>query len=126
MANDLQPLYNQTLLKEVEKKTESGAIIWTQPVVNVFTATQTQLANTCPGDITTPDVPTALNITWDFQLQKTQLGANTFKYNLDVRRNSVIWVSVEDGVQDLFEAVEIVVLDLEPKIKEALGFVQNL
>jgi hypothetical protein len=60
----------------------------------------------------------------------------TYRYNLDVKKNAVAYITVQDGplpasdrdsmVKELYEIVEIIVLELDKKLKETLQFLQNV
>jgi len=69
-------------------------------------------------------------------LTKTQIGNLSFKYNLDIKKNSVSYISIENGplpytnrssvVKELYEITEIIVLEMDLKLKETMRFVQGL
>lgn len=120
---ELQDLYNESLVREIIEKTKSCGITWNSVGTNQFHATQ----------IDNTQNP---NITWDFYITQTLVGNTAAKWNLDVKKNSVAYISIQDGplpvtqrnslTQQLYEIVEIIVLQLDAKLKETLQFVQNL
>jgi hypothetical protein len=124
----LQDLYQEALVREVLEKTKSAAVEWTHLGGTQFKATETQ-QSPCVD-------PAIADITWDFYLSKIQVGSVSYKYTLDVKKNSVNHLTVENGplphtardsvVKDLYEIVEIIVLELDSKLKEAIRFVQEL
>lgn len=120
---ELQDLYNEALVRELIEKTKACGITWTHLGGTQFTA----------QEIDTNQVP---NVTWDFFLTKTQIGNATDKYTLDIKKDTVAYVSIEAGplpktgrssiVQELYEIVEVIVLELDAKLKETVQFVQGL
>lgn len=124
---ELQTLYNEAIVTEITEKTKSNSITWGQSGTGIFQATLEQTQNTCPGEENSLGAPKDRIVTWNMQTQRIQIGVSSFRYNLDIRKDGVLWVSVEnDGVQDLFNMVELIVLRLDAKIKETLQFVQNV
>jgi hypothetical protein len=125
---ELQDLYNEALVRELIEKTKSGAITWTHLGGTQFQSEEIQ-NSACVSPVTAP-------ITWDFFLTKSQIGNLSYKYTLDVKKNNVNVVSIVDGPlpytardsvsKDLYEMVEIMVLQLDVKLKETIRFVQNL
>lgn len=119
---ELQDLYNEALVRELIEKTRNCALVWTHLGGTQFQATQT----------TEEDPP----VTWDFYLTKTQVGTMSYKYSLDVKKDAVTYITMINGplphtsrdsvVKDLYEVVEIVVLELDKKIKETVRLVQQL
>lgn len=130
MANilDLQDLYSESLVRELVEKTKGGGITWISVGATQFHAVEVQ-ASECID-------PEVADITWDFYISKTQIGSVSYKYQLDVKKNTVNQVSIVDGplphtsrdsvTKDLYEIVEVLVLQLDQKLKSALHFVQGL
>lgn len=120
---ELQDLYNEALVREIIEKTKSCGLIWGHLGGTQFSATE---------------IDTSLdpNVTWVMYLTKTQIGNLSFKYNLDIKKNSVSYISIEHGplpytnrssvVKELYEITEIIVLEMDLKLKETMRFVQGL
>lgn len=119
---ELQDLYNEALVRELLEKTKRAGVTWSQLGGTQFHSTEI--------DEGPPSV------TWDFYITKTQVGNVSFKYSLDVKKNQAAHVTIADGplpytsrdsaVKDLYDVVELIVLQLDAKIKETVRFVQNL
>jgi len=119
---ELQDLYSETLVKEINEKTKRGGLTW-----NHLGGTQFQSTYTITGS---PD------IVWDYFLTKTQIGNLSYRYTLDIKKNSVAYITIQDGaasntgrptgVDNLYEIVEIIVLQLDEKLKETLQGVQGI
>lgn len=111
------------MVRELIEKTKSCGIVWNSVGTYQFHATQI-------------DSSTEPTVTWDFYVTQTLIGNTSAKWNLDIKKNTVSYISVQDGplsvsqrnslVQQLYEIVEIIVLQLDAKLKETLQFVQNL
>lgn len=116
---ELQDLYNEALTRELIEKTKGGAVTWNHLGGTQFQCTHNDGTNT-----------------FDFYITKTQIGNVTYKYTLDVKKDSVAYVTIQDGtlpystrdsaVKDLYQIVETVVLELDKKMKETLQFVQAM
>lgn len=116
---ELQDLYNESLVREIIEKTKGAGLTWTSVGTYQFHAEQ--------------EVD---SVTWDLYITKTPIGNTSAKWTLDIKKDSVAYVSVLSGplpvtdrnslVQQLYEIVEIIVLQLDAKLKETLQFVQNL
>ena len=116
---ELQSLYHEALTREIVEKTRSCGLTWSHLGGTSFKATQT-----------------VDSVIWDFYVSKTQIGSLTYKYALDVKKNLTAYVSISDGslphtgrdsvVKDLYEIVEVITLDLDAKLKEALDVVKGL
>jgi hypothetical protein len=125
---ELQDLYNEALVRELVEKTQNGAITWTFLGGTNFTAESIQTS-----DCT---VPFTTAITWDYFITKSQIGNISFTYNLDVKKNGVNVVSLTDGplpytardsvTKDLYEIVELLVLNLDDKLKDAIRYTQSI
>lgn len=117
---ELQDLYNEALVRELIEKTKSCGLIWSFMESNQFVA---------ESDDTN-------DVKWTFYLIKTNIGNVSEKFNLDIRKDDVNHVSIENGplprtgrtsaVKELYEMVEILVLQLDSKLKETVKFVQEL
>jgi hypothetical protein len=120
---ELQDLYNEALVRELIEKTKSCGLVWNHLGGTQFQATEVQTAD--PSDIT-----------WDMFVTKTQLGNVTYKYTLDIKKDSAAYISLNDGplthtsrdsvVKELYEIVEIIVLEMDSKLKETIRFVQGI
>ena len=118
---ELQDLYNEALVRELIEKTKSCGLTWIHLGGNQFQAEEV--------DPNTSD-------TWDFYLTKTTIGNASEKFNLDIKKETISYVTIEAGplprtgrssvVQELYEIVETIVLELDTKLKESLSFIQNL
>lgn len=116
---ELQDLYNEALVREIIEKTKSCGLLWSH-----LGGTQFQSQETVDS------------VVWDFFITKTQIGNLSFKYTLDIKKNSVAYLTIADGplpfterdsvAKDLYEMVEIVVLQLDAKLKETLDVVKGL
>ena len=116
---ELQDLYNEALVRETIEKTKSCGLLWSHLGGNQFQAQETINA-----------------VVWDFFITKTQIGNLTYKYTFDVKKNSVAYITIEDGplpfterdsvVKDLYEMVEITVLQIDARLKETLDVVKGL
>ena len=75
-------------------------------------------------------------VDWNFYITKTPIGNTSAKWTLDVKKDSVAYISIEEGplprtgrsslTQELYEIVELIVLQLDTKLKETIQFVQNI
>lgn len=120
---ELQDLYNEALVREIIEKTKSCGIVWSHLGGTQFAATEI-------------DTNSSPNITWNLFITKTQIGNLTYKYTLDVKKNLVAYININDGpfthtardsaVKDLYEIVEIIVMELDKKLKETIRFMQQV
>lgn len=116
---ELQDLYNEALVREIIEKTNAAGLTWEHLGGTQFKATEE-----------------VSGVTYDFYITKTQIGNLSYRYNLDIKKDSVTSVTLVDGplpstdresqVKELYEIVEIMVLELDKKLKETLQFVQDL
>jgi hypothetical protein len=120
---ELQDLYNEALVRELLEKTKSCGLVWVHLGGSQFQATSI-------NEAVNP------NVTWEFILTRTQIGNVTDAFTLDVKKDTITYVSIESGplpksgresvVQELFEVVETIVLALDVKLKETVQFVQGI
>lgn len=120
---ELQDLYMESLVKETMEKTKRGGLTWVHLSGTQFQATFTD-TNADP------------DVVWDYFLTKTQLGNVSYRYTLDIKKDSVAQIAIQDGaatntgretgVDNLYEIVEIIVLQLDDKIKETLQSLQDV
>lgn len=120
---ELQDLYSESLVREVIEKTKSCGLTWSHLGGTQFQASET-------------DTSTEPNVTWDIFITKTQIGNVTYRYTMDIKKDSVSYITVNDGplprtsresaVKELYEIVEIIVLEMDQKLKETIRFVQNI
>jgi hypothetical protein len=125
---ELQDLYHEAAVRELIEKTKSAAVEWTFLGGTQFKASEVQVSE-CTD-------PVVADINWDFYVTKTQVGSISYKYTLDIKKNSVTQITIENGplphtardsvVKELYEIVEIIVLQLDSKLKEAVRFIQDL
>lgn len=116
---ELQDLYNESLAREILEKTKAAGLVWSHLGGTQFQATSSEGSTV-----------------WDFYVTKTQIGNVTYKYTLDIKKDAVAFVTLQDGplpytdresmVKELYEVVEIIVLEMDRKLKESLQFVQNI
>jgi len=116
---ELNNLYHEAVARELIEKTRSCGTTWSSLGGAQFKSTQT--------------ISTDL---WDFYVSKTQIGTLSYKYTLDVKKNSVTYLTISDGplphtnrdsvVKDLYEVVEVVTLQLDVKLKETLDIIKGL
>jgi hypothetical protein len=121
---ELQDLYNETLVREIIEKTKACGLTWNSLGGTQFQATEVQSQSPDP------------DIAWNLFITKTQIGNATYKYTLDIKKDAVSYISVNDGplaytnrdsvVKELYEIVEIMVLEMDVKLKETLRFVQQI
>jgi hypothetical protein len=120
---ELQDLYNEALVRETIEKTKSCGLTWSHLGGTQFQATET-------------DSSVDPNVTWDFFLTKTQVGNMTYKYTFDVKKDAVTYITINDGplvhtnresaAKELYEIVEIIVMELDAKLKETIRFMQQV
>lgn len=116
---ELQSLYYESLIREIMGKTRNCGLTWSHLGGTQFKATRT-----------------IDSVVWDYYVSKIQIGSLTYKYTLDLKKNLTAFVSVNDGnlpytnrdsgVKDLYEMVEVLTLELDSKLKEALDIVKGL
>jgi hypothetical protein len=116
---ELQDLYNESLVRETIEQTKAAGFVWLHLGGTQFQSTKVEGS-----------------VTWDLFITKSQIGNLTFTYTLDVKKDSVAYLTLSDGalpnsarnsqVKDLYEIVEIIVLELDAKLRETLQMVQNI
>ena len=114
----LQDLYNESLVREQIDKTKTGGMTWSSAGTNTFTSTVIS------------------GSTYDFTILKKSVGNVTDIFCLDIKKDGSAFLGLQSGplphterdsaVKELFETVEIIVLDLDSSLKEVLTVVQNL
>jgi len=111
----LQDLYNESLVREQIDKTKTGGMTWSSAGTNTFTST--------------------VGI-YNFTVLKKSVGNVTDIFCLDIKKSGSAFLGLQSGplphterdsaVKELFETVEIIVLELDSNLKEVLAVVQNL
>jgi len=117
----LHDLRKESIVRELIEKTKNGGITWASLGSNQFQASF---------------VATDLVTVWTFFVSKTQIGSLSYKYNLDVKRNSNSFLTLSDGplasssrdsqTKDLYEIIEMLTLQLDQRAEEALRAIQNV
>ena len=77
---ELQDLYNESLVREIIEQSKAAGLTWSHLGGTQFQATQG-----------------VSGTTWDLFITKTQVGNLSFKYTLDVKKDSVAHVTISDG-----------------------------
>lgn len=131
MANsllDLQTTYNTALVGEIIEKTKRNGILWEALDSITYQASFVQEAGDCPGPPGDLANPPAASVNWTLTVKKTPLGAVSNTVTLEVLKagEQQVFIRDEASVGDLFEIVELLVLQLDEKLKNALQFMQNL
>ncbi len=121
---ELQSLYNEALVREIIEKTKACGVTWNSLGGTQFQTTSIQSNSPDP------------DITWNFFITKTQIGNATFKYTFDIKKDAVAYISLTDGplpytdrdsvVKELYDNVELIVLEMDSKLKETIRFVQQI
>lgn len=122
-ALELYDLYAESMARELINKSQSCALTW-----NFLSSGQFQATNV--------DESVDPSVTWDFFVTRTQTGSNSARYSLDIKKDSVSYASFSDGplpwtsrdsvIAELYSIVEMIVLQTDQKLKEAIQFVQNM
>lgn len=115
---ELQNLYEESVVRETIEKTKGGGVTWSH-----LGGTQFQTTEIFNGD------------TWDLYITKTQVGNVSYRYTFDIKKDNVSYYAIQDGplpytdrdstVKQLYEIVEVIVLELDKKLKETLQMVQS-
>ena len=118
----LKDLYTESLVRETIEKTKNFALTWTHLGGNQFSTSYVQNIDDT-------------NISWLFYVTKTQIGTVSFQYTLDIKKNGITYITDQEGplpytdresaVKELYEIVEIIVLQLDARIKETIYSVQG-
>ncbi len=115
----IHDLQRELVVRELIEKTKAFGLTWENLGGNQFVSTNI-----------------VSSVTWEFYISKTQIGSLTYRYNLDIKKNSVSYISITDGAlpsstrdsqtKNLFEIVEIKTLDLDSKVQETVRMIQNI
>jgi len=116
---ELEGLLQEATVREIMEKTKAAGVIWSHLGGTQFQATNEEGTTV-----------------WDFYVTKTQIGNVSYKYTLDIKKDAVAYLTIQDGpitatdrdsmVKELYEVVEILVLELDKKLRETIQFVQNI
>jgi hypothetical protein len=116
---ELEGILQEATVREIIEKTKAAGIVWSHLGGTQFSATKTEGSTV-----------------WDFYITKTQIGNLSYKYTLDIKKDSVAYITVQDGpiantdresmVKELYEITEIIVLELDKKLRETIQMVQNI
>lgn len=117
---ELQDLYNESLVREIIEKTKACGLNWIGLGGTQFQATYTDNNN----------------VRWDLYITLTTIGNASAKYNLDIKKNLTSYVTIQDGplpatgrdsvVKDLYDIVNMIVNQLDLKLKETLQTIQGI
>ncbi len=117
---ELQDLYNESLVREIIEKTKACGLNWIGLGGTQFKASYTDTNN----------------VQWDLYVTFTQIGNASAKYNLDIKKNLASYVTIQDGplpatgrdsvVKDLYDIVNMIVNQLDLKLKETLQIIQGI
>ena len=116
---ELQDLYNEALVREIIEKTQNCGLTW-----SAFNSNQFKSSQTVDG------------VVWEFSVSKTQISNLSYKYSFDAKKDNAAYVNIQNGplpntnresaVKELYDTVEVIVRQLDLKVKEAIQIVQNL
>ena len=125
---DLQDKYFEALIGELIEKTRRNGILWEGLDSITYQANFVQESGTCPGSSDDMATPPSTSVTWTFTVKKTPVGQLSNTVTLEILKNGdqQVFIRDEADVQDLFEVVELLVLQLDDKLKASLQFVQDL
>lgn len=117
----LHDLRRESIVRELMEKTKNGGLTWSS-----LSSTEFQ-ASIIASDLVT---------VWTFYIAKTQIGNLSYKYNLDIKRNGTSFITLADGplpsssrdsqTKNLYEAVEMLTLQLDQRAEEALRTIQDI
>jgi hypothetical protein len=125
---ELQDLYKEALIRDLIEKTKLVGLVWTNSggsaASTSFSCTQIQnMPNSMP------------DVAWTFVVTKSQLGTLSYKYTFEAKKDGILWVTFESGalsyssrdslVKELYDCIELVTLQLDYKLKEAIRFIQQ-
>tara|TARA_Y100000034_G_scaffold6762_1_gene7437 strand:- start:3597 stop:4028 length:432 start_codon:yes stop_codon:yes gene_type:complete len=124
----MQQNYNDLVVAELLEKTKRNGILWEALDSVTFQATMVQPAGDCPGDDVDLADPKDNSVAWKITVKKTPLGNISSTATLEILKDDKQWVFLRDtnDVETLFDVVELLVLQLDNKLKEALQFVQDI
>jgi len=125
---EMQDNYHNLLVAELLEKTRRNGITWTALDSITYQSTLTQSSGDCPGSNDDLSTPSSSEVTWKFTLKKTPLGTVSSTSTLEALKDDEQWVFLRDTneVESLFDAVELIVLQLDNKLKQTLQFVQDI
>jgi hypothetical protein len=125
---EMQENYHNLVIAELLEKTKRNGILWTALDSVTYQATMVQAVNKCPGDDTDLGTPKDTAVTWKYTLKNTPLGNVSSTVTMEILKDDTQWVFLRDtnGVESLFSVVEMIVLKLDNKLKEALQFIQDI
>lgn len=124
----MQENYHNLVVAELLEKTKRNGILWTALDSVTYQATMTQAVNKCPGDDDDLATPKTSEVTWKYTIKNTPLGNVSSTVTLEILKDDLQWVFLRDTneVESLFSVVEMIVLRLDNKLKEALQFIQDI
>ena len=125
---EMQDNYNNLVIAELLEKTKRNGILWVALDSVTYQATIVQATTTCPGDDDDLGTPKTAEVTWKYTVKKTPLGNVSSTSTLEILKGDLQWVFLRDSneVETLFDVVEMIVLELDNKLKETLQFIQNI
>jgi hypothetical protein len=125
---EMQENYHNLVVAELLEKTKRNGILWTALDSVTYQATMTQEVNKCPGDDDDLATPKTSEVIWKYTLKNTPLGNVSSTVTLEILKDDLQWVFLRDTneVGSLFSVVEMIVLRLDNKLKEALQFIQDI
>lgn len=117
----LHDLRKESIVRELMEKTKNGGITWSS-------LSSTEFQTTIIGSDSVS--------VWIFYIGKTQVGSLSYKYNLDIKKNGLSFITLSDGplpsssrdsqTKNLYETVEILTLQLDKRAEEALRTIQDI
>jgi hypothetical protein len=124
----MQENYHNLVVAELLEKTKRNGILWTALDSVTYQATMVQVVNSCPGDDTDLATPKTSEVTWKYTIKNTPLGNVSSTITLEILKDESQWVFLRDTneVDSLFQVIEMIVLKLDNKLKEALQFIQDI
>jgi len=125
---EMQENYHNLVIAELLEKTKRNGLLWTALDSVTYQATMVQLADDCPGHDTDLATPKTADVTWKYTIKNTPLGNVSSTHTLEILKGDSQWVFLRDtnSVNSLFQVVEMIVLKLDNKLKEALQFIQGI
>jgi hypothetical protein len=124
----MQENYHNLVVAELLEKTKRNGILWTALDSVTYQAVLTQAVNKCPGDDDDLQTPKTSEVIWKYTIKNTPLGNVSSTVTLEILKDDLQWVFLRDTneVESLFSVVEMIVLRLDNKLKEALQFIQDI